>query len=71
MDGDGADFSAPIYSVELTGEATLVTVRLGDEFMAIRSDKDFTGEIDDQVNVRIAADKTFLFDSATEQRIPA
>ena len=68
---EGAHFSAPIYSVELTGEVTLVTVRLGDEFMAIRADKDFSGGIDDSVHVRIDPEKTFLFDSATEQRIRA
>ena len=68
---DGAHFSAPIYSVELTGEVTLVTVRLGDDFVSIRADKDFTGEIDEEVNVRIAPDRTFLFDSATEQRLRA
>ena len=68
--GGRAD-AAPIYSVELTGEVTLVTVRLGDDFVSIRADKDFTAGIDEQVNVRINPEKTFLFDSATEQRIPA
>ena len=67
--GDGAHFSAPIYSVELTGEATLVTVRLGEDFVAMRADKNFAGKIDDTVNVRIDSDRTFLFDAATEQRI--
>ena len=71
VNGDGGHFSAPIYSVELTGEVTLVTVRLGDDFVSIRADKDFTAGIDEQVNVRINPEKTFLFDSATEQRIPA
>ena len=71
VNGEGAHFSAPIYSVELTGEVTLVTVRLGEDFVAIRADKDFAGAIDDAVNVRITPDRTFLFDSTTEQRIRA
>ena len=71
VNGDAAHFSAPIYSVELTGEVTLVTVQLGEDFVTIRADKDFAGEIDDQINIRIAPDKTFLFDSAAKQRIPA
>ena len=71
VNGEGAHFSAPIYSVELTGEVTLVTVRLGEDFVAVRADKDFAGGIDDPVNVRIAPDRTFLFDSTTEQRIRA
>ena len=71
VNGEGAHFTAPIYSVELTGEVTLVTVRLGDDFVAIRADKDFAAEIDDAVNVRITPDRTFLFDSTTQQRIRA
>ena len=69
VNGEGANLTAPIYSVELTGDMTLVTVRLGQDFVAIRADKDFAGKIDDSVNVRIAADRTFLFDTATENRI--
>ena len=30
VNGEGAHFSAPIYSVELTGEQTLITVQLGE-----------------------------------------
>ena len=71
VNGEGAHFSAPIYSVELTGEVTLITVKLGEDFVAIRADKDYAGKIDDQINIRIAPEKTFLFDSATEQRIRA
>ncbi len=71
VNGEGVHFTAPIYSVELTGEVTLVTVRLDQDFVAIRADKDFGGKIDDSVNVRISTDQTFLFDSATEQRIRA
>ena len=71
VNGGGGHFSAPIYSVELTGEVTLVTVRLDQDFVAIRADKDFNGKIDDTVSVQITTDRTFLFDSATEQRIRA
>jgi multiple sugar transport system ATP-binding protein len=68
--GDRGHFSAPIYSVELTGEVTLVNVSLdGDNIFSIRADKDFVGEINKNVNVRINLNKFFLFDSTTEQRI--
>jgi len=71
VNGDGGHFSAPIYSVELTGEVTLVNVHLGDGIFSIRADKDFDGTIDTQVNVRLDSNKAFLFDSNTEQRIRA
>ncbi len=64
-----AHFTASIFSVELTGESTLVTVRVHDEFVAVRADKDFTSEIDSETHVRIDPEKTFIFDSASEQRI--
>ncbi len=70
VSGEGGHFSAPIYSVELTGEVTLVNVSLDDEnIFSIRADKDFVGEIDKEVNIRINLEKIFLFDSTTEQRI--
>jgi len=67
--GDGGNFSAPIFSVEMTGEASLVNTKVGDNFFSIRADKDFVGEIGKKVNVRIDSNKIFLFDSVSEQRI--
>ena len=64
-----AHFTASIFTVELTGESTLVTVRVHEEFVAVRADKDFAAEIDSEAHVRINPEKTFLFDTATEQRI--
>ncbi len=69
VNGEGAHFSAPIYSVELTGEVTLVTVQMDEGFVVIRAGNDFVGKIGDSVNVRISTDRTFLFDSTTEHRI--
>ncbi len=39
----GANLVAPIYSAELTGESTLVSVRAGDRLMTMRADKNFAG----------------------------
>jgi len=38
-----------------------VTVRLDQDFVAIRADKNFGGRIDDSVNVRIATDLSVRF----------
>ena len=64
-----AHFTASIFTVELTGESTLVTVRVHDEFVALRADKDFAADIDSDAHVRITPEKTFLFDSASDLRI--
>ncbi|MDL2402562.1 ABC transporter ATP-binding protein [Rhizobium mayense] len=60
---------APIYSVELTGENTLVSVRLGGRLMTLRADKSFAGQIDQEIGIKIATDRVFLFDGETQLRI--
>ena len=50
----GANLMAPIYSVELTGESTLVSVRVGGQLMTLRADKNFVGRFDQQIGVSVA-----------------
>ncbi|BCH26282.1 sugar ABC transporter ATP-binding protein [Mesorhizobium sp. L-8-10] len=64
-----ADMVAPIYSAELTGESTLVSVYAGDRLVTIRADKNFAGEIDQRIGLRIAADRAFLFDAESQRRV--
>ena len=64
-----AFFSAKVYSFELTGESTLITVILGDERIIVRGPKDYRVEIDEQVGILLNPETCFLFDSETRQRI--
>jgi multiple sugar transport system ATP-binding protein len=64
-----ADMVAPIYSAELTGESTLVSVHAGDRLVTVRADKNFAGEIDQRIGLRIAADRAFLFDAESQRRV--
>ena len=66
--GDGI-FSAKVYSFELTGESTLITVILGDERIIVRGPKDYRVEIDEQIGIVLNPENCFLFDSETRQRI--
>ncbi len=66
--GDGI-FSAKVYSFELTGESTLITVILGDERIIVRGPKDYRVEIDEQIGILLNPENCFLFDSETRQRI--
>ena len=68
---EGAEIAAPIYSVELLGDATLVTMRSGAALVAARAPKTFRGEIGDPVGFRLAAGHCHLFDSSTGRRIDA
>jgi len=60
---------APIYSAELTGESTLVSVRAGRQLLTMRADKNFAGQIDQQIGVKVAADRAFLFDGESQNRV--
>ncbi len=65
----GASMTAPIYSAELTGESTLVSVRAGRQLLSMRADKNFAGQIDQQIGVKVAADRAFLFDGESQNRV--
>lgn len=60
---------APIFAVELTGENTLVSVRLGGKLLTLRADKNFAGRIDQQIGVKVTSNSVFLFDGGTQDRV--
>ena len=65
----GVHFVAPIYSVELTGESTLVSVHAGDGLLTLRADKNFAGDFDQIIGVKASPDRVFLFDQQTGNRV--
>jgi multiple sugar transport system ATP-binding protein len=69
VDSAGINLVAPIYSVELTGESTFVSLRLGSQLMTLRADKNFTGQIDQPIGVKVATDRVFLFNWETQYRV--
>jgi multiple sugar transport system ATP-binding protein len=68
--GNGqAHMTGTIFSVELTGESTLVTLRIGEDLVSVRADKEFDAAIDAPAGIRINERKAFLFDRASEERV--
>ncbi len=63
------DFDAPVYAAELTGEALLVTLVVGNERLAARADRDLAVEMGESVGVRIDTRRLHLFDAATSLRL--
>jgi len=61
--------SAAAYSMELLGEATMVTLRVGGTLVSIKAAKDFRTNIGDTVHASIDSSICHLFDSETGQRI--
>ena len=67
--GEHGHIEAPIYSVELLGEATMISMRVAGELVSIKVGKDYRAEIGDMVRVNIAPAACHLFDRASGARI--
>ena len=64
-----ADITVPIYTLELLGDATMVTVRVAGELIAVRASKDFRASIGDLVQLSVPSHICHLFDAETGARI--
>ena len=60
---------APVYSVELLGDATLVTVRAGDSFLAVKVGKAFRAAIGEPIGFSIRPALCHLFDRRDGERL--
>ena len=64
-----AEIVAPIYSVELLGDSTMVTVRAGGTLAAVKAGKEFRAEIGEVVGIRVPPEHCHLFDGTTGHRL--
>ena len=67
-DGTG-QITAPIYTLELLGDATMVSVRINHQLVAVKADKSFRAEIDDNVSINVPSENCHVFDTDTGQRV--
>lgn len=63
------DLNAPVYSMELLGEASMVTMKVGGALVSIKAGKEFRAQIGEQVHARIDASICHLFDRQTGNRL--
>jgi multiple sugar transport system ATP-binding protein len=66
---EGASFVREVFSFELTGDATLVTVRHGARLLTARAAKDFRTAVGDPVGLSLHTRSCHLFDAATQARL--
>ena len=64
-----AQINAPIYTMELLGAATMVSVRIGDALVSVKTDKSYRAAIGETVSIRVSPDHCHLFDSDSGARI--
>ncbi|WP_424985753.1 ABC transporter ATP-binding protein [Microbulbifer sp. S227A] len=65
----GGQINAPIYTMELLGDATMVTVRIGGALVSVKADKTYRAEIDDVVSIAVPTEHCHLFDAQTGARL--
>ncbi len=58
-----------IYTNELIGDHTLVTVDWGGDQISVKASKDFDGQQGDEIGLVIPSDKMFVFDESTGARV--
>ncbi len=67
-DGQG-QISAPIYTIELLGDATMLTVRAGGQLVSVKAHKEFRAEIGDMISFAVPQTICHLFDKDSGMRI--
>ena len=64
-----AQANSAVYSLELLGEATMVTMRAGGTILSVKSCKDYRIKIGEPVSATISADICHLFDRTSGERM--
>jgi multiple sugar transport system ATP-binding protein len=63
------EFRGHIYSVELIGDHSLVTLNVGQQQMVVKVSNMFTGEIGAEVGLRASRERVYFFDQSSGLRI--
>jgi len=61
--------SGKIYTNELIGDHTLVTVDWGGDQISVKASKDFLGKQGDEIGLLLPSDRMFVFDESTGMRV--
>ena len=61
--------NAPIYTMELLGDSTMVSIRMDGKLVSVKADKGFRADIGEPVSFRIDPALCHLFNMETGQRI--
>ena len=58
-----------VYSFELTGDSTYVTVKLGDDLIIAKTESDYKTSIGSPISLSLNKNKIYFFDAKSENRI--
>ncbi|WP_114283740.1 ABC transporter ATP-binding protein [Candidatus Halocynthiibacter alkanivorans] len=61
--------NAPVYAMELLGDATMISVRIGGALVSVKADKSFRVEIGETISISVPSEICHLFADKTGERI--
>ena len=64
-----AEIVSTVYSFELLGDATMISVKAGGALVAVKAAKDFRARIGEPIGIRVQASKCHLFDRSSGLRM--
>ena len=65
----GGEFQGTTYTIELTGNETLVTCEIGKSLVVVKMDKDYDEAVGTPVGISLANGQAFFFDAASGARL--
>ena len=65
----GGEIHAAVYTMELLGDATMITVRVNGELVSVKASKEYRAQIGDMVRISVPNDICHLFDTQAGARI--
>ena len=71
VSGERAEITAPVYTMELLGDATMITVRAGGTLVSVKARKEYRAEIGEVVSISVPPGSCHLFDRDTGVRLLA
>jgi multiple sugar transport system ATP-binding protein len=64
-----AQVEGEVFSFELLGDSTSVTIKVGDEFITAKADKEYRARMGERVGFAVATERCYLFDGQTQNRM--
>lgn len=66
---DNAQIAGDVFSFELLGDATTVTLKLADQFITAKADKEFRATMGARTGFAVKTEHCYLFDGQTQNRM--
>ncbi|AXI45430.1 ABC transporter ATP-binding protein [Sulfitobacter sp. SK012] len=67
-EGQTGQITAPIYTIELLGDAVMLAVKAGGQLISVKAGKEFRADIGDEISFSVTPAICHVFDRATGER---